>query len=416
MMYKKYNLIFAITFIWAVAGILAVPPVWAAADDLIVEFENTPLFNEANFLPGSEVSRWAKVKNNTAAIKSIIVEAINESDPDGLADVFEIGIYENGIKLYGTTTLAAFFSAGEVSLSNLAGEGAQTQYDFLIRFVPDTDNSYQEKSLGFDILIGFKGDEGGSGDDGDGGESGGGGGGGGGGSSGGGSGGGGGILSGLIIQNEAAVTVTDITATIEWNTSFPATSRVVYGTTAGVFDFGLPPDYGYMFSTLEFDTPANTNGVTLHSIILTGLAPGITYYFRTISHASPDTISKEISFTTTGNHFDDGSGLPSNGSNVSSHFENALSFQTHAAGNATGQTQNAVTNTALENTPDANNMDEMPSDEVSPNAQSDSKNNTGPLAAVLFGFGNINIWRWMLLALLLLLITYLIYRRYRPDL
>lgn len=77
----------------------------------------------------------------------------------------------------------------------------------------------------------------------------------------------------------------------------------MYGTTLGVFDFNSPPNYGYSFSTSESDTPANTNGVTLHTVVLTGLVPGTTYYYRTISHASPDTISYERSFTTSGKAF-----------------------------------------------------------------------------------------------------------------
>ena len=46
MKYIKYNLIFAM------AALLWAPAVWAAPDDLIVEFQATPLFDEANFLPG----------------------------------------------------------------------------------------------------------------------------------------------------------------------------------------------------------------------------------------------------------------------------------------------------------------------------------------------------------------------------
>lgn len=266
--------------------------VYAAPDDLLVEFEtgNAPLFNEANFLPGSEVSRWANVKNNTPGTQPIIVEAINESDPDGLASVFEIGIYEGGVQHYGTTTLAVFFAAGEVSLSDLAGGGAQTHYDFLVRFVPGANNSYQEKSLGFDILIGFTGDEGGGGESG--------------GSSGGGGGGGGegSILPGLTISGESARTtdVTQTTAIIEWDTSYRSTSRVVYGTTPGIFSFTSSPNYGYPFSTVESDTPANPNGVLHHTASISGLDANTTYYYRTVSHASPDTISFEHSFTTTG--------------------------------------------------------------------------------------------------------------------
>jgi len=388
MKYKKYNLIF-----FAIAALLWAPVVYAAPTDLIVDFQNTPLFNEVNFLPESEVMRWAKVKNNTLGTQQIIVETINESDPNGLAGVFEIGIYKNGIKLYGTTTLANFFGAGEVFLSDLAGSGAQTQYDFLVRFVPSANNPYQASSLGFDILIGFKGDEGSGGSDDEGtfttappnG---------GGPSPGPGSPSGGGILSGLVIQNEASVGVTDTTATIEWNTSFKSTSRVVYGTAPGVFDFSLPPNYGYPFSTLEFDTPANPNGVTLHIVIVTGLTPSTPYYFRVISHASPDTISKEISFTTLQNPLPGGSSLPPSNSNanISAHSENALLSQAPASDNGTGQTQNGTTNPVAEKPPP----------------------NTNLLVAALFGLGNINTW-WLLLILILLIIIYWIYRRQTSD-
>ena len=207
--------------------------------------------------------------------------------------------------------------------------------------------------------------------------------------------------------------MTDTTATIEWNTSFLSTSRVVYGTVSGIFDFSLPPNYGYDFSTDEFDTPANPSGVTFHSIIVTGLAPSTTYYFRTISHASPDTISKEVSFTTLGNLSNGGSGLPSSGSNVFAYSENAPSSQTLASGDQTGQTQNEITNPVLENAPfentsGANDAQEPPSGEVAQNIDT-GDDNTSLLVAALFGLSNIDIW-WPFLAPLLLLIAYLIYR------
>ena len=94
--------------------------------------------------------------------------------------------------------------------------------------------------------------------------------------------------------------VEETQATIEWTTSYLSTSRVIYDVVSGVFDFSNPPNYGYTFSTLEEDTPASLNGVTRHMVVITGLAPGTTYYFRTISHASPDTIGFESTFTTAG--------------------------------------------------------------------------------------------------------------------
>lgn len=276
------------------AALFVVTPARAAPDDLIVEFQATPLFSEANFLPGNDIVRWAKVTNNTADTRPIAVEAINTSDPDGLGDVLDIGIYENGVQRYATTTLAAFFGAGEVVLSNVAGNGGNTRYDFVVSFKSSAGDPYQGKSVGFDILVGFQGEGGGDGGNGNGaGPQGDGGGNGGGGVSGGGP-------QGLSIFNEetAAAVAGETTALIQWATSYRSTSRVVYGTAPGLFDYTILPNYGYPFSTPEFDTPANAAGVLNHAVTITGLTPGTIYYYRTISHASPDTISREQHFTT----------------------------------------------------------------------------------------------------------------------
>src|SRR3989344_361934 len=137
-------------------SLLAVSPAAALAANLVVEFENTPLFSEANFLPGSEVTRFAKFPNNATSPQAIIVEAINVSDPDGFGGVLELKITEGVNELY-ADALSAFFAAGQVSLAELAGDGGQTEYVFTIRFPAEAGNSYQEKSLGFDLLIGFQG-------------------------------------------------------------------------------------------------------------------------------------------------------------------------------------------------------------------------------------------------------------------
>ena len=276
---------------------LVVPTGATAADnDLVAQFQSAPLFSEINILPGNELGRWIKVANNTAESKNIIIEAINQSDPGGFAGVIDIGIWQEGVRRYGTTTLADFFDNGEALLSSLAGGGTMTQYDVVLAFQPGAGNAYQEKSVGFDILIGFQGENGVS--DGDGGGGGGNGGNGNGGNGGGG--GGGGAPQGLSIFDEgtALTDVAETSATIQWTTSYRSTSRVIYGTVAGAFDYSLPQNYGYPFSTVESNTPANPNGVFNHSVTITGLTPGTTYYYRTISHASPDTISREQRFTT----------------------------------------------------------------------------------------------------------------------
>ena len=105
-----------------------------------------------------------------------------------------------------------------------------------------------------------------------------------------------------------------------------------------------------------------------------------------------------------------GSGLPPSGSNVFAHSENALSSQTLAAGGGTGQTQDGIIDSVLDNMPGANSAEASPLDEVSQNTGNDNSN---LLAAALFGIGA-NIW-WLLLILLILFIIYLIYRRYKSD-
>src|SRR5262252_5766162 len=66
------------------------------------------------------------------------------------------------------------------------------------------------------------------------------------------------------------VTTTNATATINWTTAVPATSRVKYG---------LTTSYGTLSSL-------NSNFTTAHSVSLTGLTAGTTYHYRVLSNDS----------------------------------------------------------------------------------------------------------------------------------
>ncbi len=247
----------------------------AASDDLVVEFERSPLFEEANFLPGDSVSRWIKVTNNTSETKRIATEAINVSDPDNLGDVLAFQIKE-GEDLLFSGTLSDFFEAGELFLSQLEGNGSQTQYDFIVTFFPEASENYQGKSLSFDILIGFQGEEEKKS-----------------------AGGGGGWLPpGLTILEESVrvIDITQTSATVLWTTSYPSTSQVIYSPEGDPHTLDLSaPNYGYTFA---FPVPEDSNKVRNHSVTLVNLTPGTTYYFRCVSHASPLTITREYNFAT----------------------------------------------------------------------------------------------------------------------
>ena len=261
----------------------------AVVDPLVVEFQQTPLFKEANFLPGEGVNRWVKVTNNSGQTQRIAVQSLNITDPNHLGDVLNLVIKEGGTTLY-NNALSNFLANGEVYLSNLAN-GANTQYDFTVSFYSGTQNTFQGKSLGFDILIGFQGTEGGILP--------------GAGSSSGG-GGGGWLPPGLTIQNETTASTTEISVTITWTTSYPATSQVIYAKDGESHTLCLtqtdgcalgtppPPKYGYAHTTPESDASPK---VINHSVTIYGLDSATTYYYRTVSHGSL-AISGEHSFAT----------------------------------------------------------------------------------------------------------------------
>ena len=294
------------SFFAASAALAQTPP----PEDLVVEFEQTPLFGneEDNFLPGDSVIRWVKVTNNTEQVQKIATEAINyfgfpDSDdvPDkDLSRALLITIHKkDGGDIYyggGDKTLFDFYENGETYLSDIAaasgGVGSINEYEFIISFPANKGDKWQRTTTKFDIIVGFQEEDGG------------------------GiitppSGGGGGSISGLIIKNEGVIilSITETTATIEWWTSYEATSRVIYCEASDVdcalnlndptkdLTFNLPL-YGYNYTTDEMHTPANPNGVTYRKITIAGLTAETTYDFRCISHASPPTVSRSHTFTT----------------------------------------------------------------------------------------------------------------------
>lgn len=90
-----------------------------------------------------------------------------------------------------------------------------------------------------------------------------------------------------VISSQNAIGVTGGNIVVTWTTDRPTTSRVVYDTVSHP-DLGTGDNYGYAFSTIE-----DTNKVTSHSVTITGLGTGVTYYYRVISHGSPTAIGGE---------------------------------------------------------------------------------------------------------------------------
>ncbi len=109
-------------------------------------------------------------------------------------------------------------------------------------------------------------------------------------------GGGGGGPTGLIIFNERTQEVQTDRATLTWFTNLSATSRVVYDTESHIDlanPLAIPPNYSYLSSTVEDSTK-----VTYHTVLVTELTPCTNYYWRAISHRSPEILGVEITFKT----------------------------------------------------------------------------------------------------------------------
>ncbi|MCH7598032.1 fibronectin type III domain-containing protein [Patescibacteria group bacterium] len=295
MVYKNTKISITILILSLLAGVFIMSPSVAFAQNLVVVFEENPLFSEANFLPGNEVIRTVEVTNDSGSPQNIIVEAINALDDDGFGDVLDIVIKE-GVAILYDDPLGTFLRAGEVPLSSL-GDGVSTTYSFGITFDSSSDNDTQKTVLGFDLCVGFEGGDtncggtevGGEGDTEGGGPS----------VTIGSSGGGGGPIIDLIFLEVFSEEVTETnvvttTAVIEWDSSLLSTSQVIYGKESeGPYSLNLTVDpyFGYPLGTVE-----DPSKVIHHTVTLTGLEVGVTYVYRVVSRSSPPTVGFQQTF------------------------------------------------------------------------------------------------------------------------
>jgi uncharacterized repeat protein (TIGR01451 family) len=153
---KMKNLVYSLAVMSVMAVFGAVNNAQAVSF-LTIQFENTPLFSEANIVPGYSVTRWVKVTNTDSISHEIATKADAVSDADHFGDKLNLVIKEGATVIY-SNTLTHFFAQSEVFLSNLAAD-ANTQYDYTISFNTEADNAYQGKSLGFDIVVGSRAGE-----------------------------------------------------------------------------------------------------------------------------------------------------------------------------------------------------------------------------------------------------------------
>lgn len=128
-----------------------------------VDYERTPLFDDANLAPGDSVSRWVTVKNLDSAPRAVSMQ-FYDTDKGGfgllgknLASQFNFEIKKNGALVY-SKKLDAAFDESEIAMNTSLAAGADEKYDFVLSFDTAAGNDYQDKQLSFSICVGFAGD------------------------------------------------------------------------------------------------------------------------------------------------------------------------------------------------------------------------------------------------------------------
>ena len=127
-----------------------------AADEINIEFEQTPLFNNANLAPGQTETRWIKIKNTSNKPQNIAIKAINfcacEQEKFCLNNILFLQIKNSQNQLY-YDSLTNFFNLNQVFLSEL-NNTANIQYDINVYFDEQAEDEYQNLTTCFDLIIG----------------------------------------------------------------------------------------------------------------------------------------------------------------------------------------------------------------------------------------------------------------------
>ena len=253
----------------------------AEAAGLGVVFEQDPLFYNTNIAPGDVVARTVTVTNTSPENQSVYMDTKNETS-DGLADLLYLRVDDGTPTNYFADYFTQLFSETQVSLGTLLPSETRV-YTFTASLSSSADNTYQSKTMGFDLCVGFSGGDticgvtasepftt---------------------------SGGGGGPVD-LRLLNEAVgnVDLVKRTATVSWDTNRDATSYLVCGNvTSGPFDLDPnEPYFGY-----DFDVEEVVGTTRAHAMNIAVSEVG-TYECRPAGRRNTDdafTVGKALRFT-----------------------------------------------------------------------------------------------------------------------
>lgn len=139
-----------------------------AVGDLTVTWEGAgtgdtgPMFTVANMAPGQASQKTITVQNDAASARPIGIRGVKMQETGSLGDAMEITISRSGTDLYGGTsgikTVSQFFtdslSPNGITLG-LLNSGATASYQVKVSFKNTANNTFQNKNLAFNLLIGL---------------------------------------------------------------------------------------------------------------------------------------------------------------------------------------------------------------------------------------------------------------------
>jgi len=121
-----------------------------------------PLFPGSTvWYPGLQQTSSLTVTNLGSIAYDLYVGAINVFQDDGIADAFLVEFTSGGESLYGDSdskSLVDFFDADDIELLNIEVDGSVV-IEVTISMLVLTENEHQNEEMGFDLEIGFVGEE-----------------------------------------------------------------------------------------------------------------------------------------------------------------------------------------------------------------------------------------------------------------
>jgi hypothetical protein len=130
-----------------------------AVGNFTVTFPSNPFFSETNLAPGAVITKTLTVKNDISVPRMAAVKATHVTRSAGspnLDDILTLEIKDGATVLLSAVPLSSFLnnnSPDGIQL-NIINPGVTKNYTFKVTFPQSADNTYQNRSVQFDVTVG----------------------------------------------------------------------------------------------------------------------------------------------------------------------------------------------------------------------------------------------------------------------